>query len=365
MPIIPSEITADIPQEFAEDDRYQQMLRWLEHQPALAEKSFRIPSPASADASFRRYFRIADETDGHSFIVMDAPPQLEDCRPFIKVAQQLKALGVPVPEIVAQDLEQGFLLLEDFGDLTYFKALQQADESQVDALYRRALDTLIQLQSQVDKNPVGQAALQSLPWYDESLLTSEMALFIDWLLAEHLALSLSATEKLDWQALQRILVDNAQNQPQTYVLRDYHSRNLMVTEKAPSIGVLDFQDAVQGALTYDAVSLLRDCYLRWPSEQIEEWQRYYFLGLVQEGVIGKSEWSEFVKAMDLMGIQRHLKAAGIFARLFHRDGKNGYLKDIPNTLDYLVEVGSRYPQVSALVRLLENRVLPAWEAYER
>ena len=202
----------------------------------------------------------------------------------------------------------------------------------------------------------------SLPQYDAALLQQEMALFTDWLLNQHLQISLNAQEQADWQQMTQLLTQNALQQPQTFVLRDYHSRNLMVLSDG-SLGVIDFQDAVQGALTYDAISLLRDCYQRWPAEQVVEWQRFYFLALIESrtGHFEKKDWVSFQKMMDWMGIQRHLKAAGIFARLYHRDGKSGYLTDIPNTVQYLYEVGQQYHDFFPLVRLLENRVMPALE----
>ncbi len=289
---------------------------------------------------------------------MDAPPDKEDCRPFVKVDRQLRALGVRVPEIEAQDLTQGFLLLEDFGKETLADRLQQATETEVDAFYRQALRILVDLQRQAKPQDT-----VSLPQYDAALLQQEMALFTDWLLKEHLQLSLNDQEQVAWQQMTQLLVQNALQQPQTFVLRDYHSRNLMVLSDG-SLGVIDFQDAVQGALTYDAISLLRDCYQRWPAEQVVEWQRFYFLALIERrtGDFEKKDWFAFQKMMDWMGMQRHLKAAGIFARLYHRDGKAGYLADIPNTVQYLYEVGQQYREFFPLVRLLENRVMPALES---
>lgn len=366
-----------------EDLRLEKLKQWLSTLPQLQGADLSQLAPASSDASFRRYFRIYSGWE--SYIVMDAPPDKEDCRPFVQVDEQLQQQGVRVPGIFAQDLAQGFLLLEDFGQETLFDRLKMASEAEVDGLYRQALDILVRLQSQI-LQPQNQQPVQSLPPYSEVLLRQEMSLFTDWLLQTHLQISLSPLEKQAWQAVTDLLVDNAQSQPKTYVLRDYHSRNLMVLpsdtpqEMAScalqgadglsvmfNLGVIDFQDAVQGALTYDAISLLRDCYQRWPAGQVVEWQRYYFLTLAEANPLGrtgdfdKKNWSEFQKAMDLMGMQRHLKAVGIFARLFHRDGKSGYLADIPNTLQYLYEVGQQYKTMLPLVRLLENRVLPAME----
>ncbi len=340
------------------DERFEMMLDWLKNQPLLAGCEVSHPVPASSDASFRRYFRIAVKSDTEidtTYIIMDAPVEHEDCRPFIAVSAQLNEMGLQVPKVLAQNLIQGFLLLTDLGTTTYLSALETANESQADQLYQDALSALVRLQSN------GQSAAQKLPAYNQVLLETEMNLFPDWLVGTHLNLSLDKVEKQSWLSIQQHLQQSAMAQPKTYVHRDYHSRNLMVTSK-DNPGVLDFQDAVHGALTYDAVSLLRDCYIAWPEEQVSEWQRSYFLQLCDVKLASKSEWHAFQKSMDWMGLQRHLKASGIFCRLAHRDGKEGYLNDIPLTLDYLVKVGSKYNEMTDLVRLLENKVLPNLES---
>ncbi|CAN8142573.1 N-acetylmuramate/N-acetylglucosamine kinase [uncultured Thiomicrorhabdus sp.] len=345
------------------DERFQQICVWLEQLPLLAEHRFSQPVPASSDASFRRYFRIELDTPfieqesallgyhNESLIIMDAPPQHEDCGPFISVAQTLAELGLNVPKVLAQDLQQGFLLLSDLGTDTYLSQLNPNDESRADNLYRGALSALVALQSG------GSQVAKKLPKYDHALLDTEMNLFSDWLGQKHLEISLNKLQQGQWQDIKQLLAESALAQPQTYVHRDYHSRNLMV---APGLnpGIIDFQDAVHGALTYDAVSLLRDCYIAWPPEQVEEWLRAYFLELCAAQVVAKNEWSEFVKAFDLMGIQRHLKASGIFARLYHRDGKDGYLNDIPQTLQYITQVGEKYPQMKPLVEWIDSQWLP-------
>jgi hypothetical protein len=336
------------------DERFEMMLDWLKKQPLLAGCDMSQPVPASSDASFRRYFRVfanSEETGETSFIVMDAPVEHEDCRPFIAVSDQLNKMGLQVPKVLAQNLVQGYLLLTDLGTTTYLSALEGATEVEADRLYQDALSALVRLQ----KN--GQSAAQQLPAYNQTLLETEMNLFPEWLIGTHLNVSLDRVEKHDWQNVQQLLQKSALAQPLTYVHRDYHSRNLMVTSK-DNPGILDFQDAVHGALTYDAVSLLRDCYISWPQEQVSEWQRSYFLQLCEAKLVSKDEWQAFQKSMDWMGIQRHLKASGIFCRLAHRDGKDSYLNDIPLTLDYLVQVGSLYPEMIDLVRLLENKILP-------
>ncbi|WP_319379985.1 phosphotransferase [Thiomicrorhabdus sp.] len=335
-------------------ERFQALLDWLHRLPQLRESDFSMPEPASSDASFRRYFRIENrklDSEPASYIIMDAPVAHEDCRPFIRISGQLEGMGLKVPRVLAQDLDQGFLLLSDLGNQTYLSVLQNRDESQADRLYRQALTSLVRMQTQ------GREMARDLPSYDQTLLVNEMNLFSDWLLDEHLCTSMNKLQRAAWKETQSVLMNSALQQPQTYVHRDYHSRNLMVSD-GDQPGILDFQDAVHGALSYDAVSLLRDCYIAWPQEQVEEWQRAYFLELCQQGLASKEEWNAFRRAMDLMGIQRHLKASGIFARLFHRDGKNGYLDDIPQTVRYIVEVGRHYPELSELVRFLEERVLP-------
>lgn len=335
------------------NERFQMMLDWLQSLPMLKDCAVTNPVSASSDASFRRYFRIeAKSASGqNSYIIMDAPVEHEDCRPFIAVSEQLVKMGLTVPEVLAQNLTQGFLLLTDLGSTTYLSVLEKANESTVDHLYGDALKALVRLQTKDND------AAQNLPAYDASLLTAEMSLFSNWLLSTHLEISLNGLEKQAWQTVQNSLIKSALEQPQVYVHRDYHSRNLMVLDES-NPGILDFQDAVKGPLTYDAVSMLRDCYIAWPEVQVVEWQRNYFLQLCQQNIMQRDEWAGFQKSMDLMGIQRHLKASGIFARLSHRDGKNGYLNDIPLTLEYLVKVGAKYSEMSSLVNLVEAKVLP-------
>jgi aminoglycoside/choline kinase family phosphotransferase len=314
-------------------------------------------SPASADASFRRYFRVFDGENGPSYIVMDAPPQKEDTGPFVQISQQLDAIGLKVPRVLDADRERGFLLLSDLGHTTFLSAVT---EENADTLYRSALKTLVRLQTQ------GRTLSKTLPAYDGALLEREMTLFSDWLLGEHLQRPFQNRDHQAWQEVKQTLISSALAQPQVAVHRDYHSRNLMIGEALQDeLGVLDFQDAVRGPLTYDAVSLLRDCYVRWPEEAVQDWRRFYFLALVDAGWQQRTDWDGFVRAFDLMGMQRHLKASGIFARLWHRDGKDGYLADVPNTLQYLYESAALYPDLPGmawLLDLLENRVLPDCES---
>lgn len=296
--------------------------------------------PASADASFRRYFRI--QTREGSRIVMDAPPPQEDCRPFVEVQQRLEAAGLHVPEIFAMDLQQGFMLLEDLGDESYLQAL---NEQTMPRLYGDALAALRQLQLHADSS--------GLPVYDETRLREEMALFRHWLLETHLQMG-AALDDTTWETLNHLLVENALEQPRCLVHRDYHSRNLMrLHPPALNPGIIDFQDAVHGPVTYDLVSLLKDCYIRWPRAKILQWVEHYRQGLAQAG-FQTGDADTFRRWFDLMGVQRHLKAAGIFARLLHRDGKPGYLADIPRTLGYIEELTDEYPELAGLRPLLRD-----------
>lgn len=322
--------------------REQALTRWLTEQVGL--RNLHI-EPASDDASFRRYFRVTLE-NGATRIAMDAPPEQEDCGPFVRIAGQLGAVGLHVPMIHAADVEQGFILLEDLGSVHY---LDRLDDLSADRLYGDALAALAVIQS------VGPH--EGLPYYDEALLRREMALFTDWLLGHHLELKLSAAEQSLLDRCFRLLVENALEQPQVCVHRDYHSRNLLVSA-SPSPGILDFQDAVVGPVTYDLVSLLKDCYIAWPIERVQAWALGYLELAIQSGVLSSEHEGRFLRWFDLMGVQRHLKASGIFARLNHRDGKPGYLADIPRTLGYIVEAAGRYPELAGLGELIEQRVLP-------
>ncbi|MDT8387733.1 MAG: phosphotransferase [Thiogranum sp.] len=294
--------------------------------------------PASSDASFRRYFRV--QQNGTSYILMDAPPAQEDCRPFAQVTQLFLGLGLHVPELIASDLERGFLLLGDLGSRLY---LDELHEDTADRLYGDALGALATLQS------CGPAGECSLPVYDRRLLMSEMALFSDWLLDRHLGMTLESAEQDALQRIFGLLADSALGQPVVCVHRDFHSRNLMVTP-VHNPGILDYQDAVLGPVTYDLVSLLRDCYIAWPRERVEGWVLGYRELALQMGILrpGQADEATFLRWFDWMGVQRHLKAAGIFARLNDRDGKPTYLRDIPRTLGYVVDVCSRYPELAGL-----------------
>ncbi len=278
---------------------------------------------------------------------MDAPPENEDCRPFVAVARHLGELGLNVPVIHAADLEQGFLLLSDLGSEHYLDLLEQG---QRDRLYADALSALKVMQACGKRD--------GLPLYSSELLLQEMGLFPEWLLGRHLGLTLDADERQILDRLFELLVANALEQPQVFVHRDYHSRNLLVTSVL-NPGILDFQDAVVGPVTYDLVSLLKDCYISWPRERVKEWVFGYYELALESGVLHKEHEEVFLRWFDLMGVQRHLKASGIFARLNIRDGKPGYLKDIPRTLGYIVELAPEYPELEQLAGLVSKRVLPA------
>ncbi len=302
--------------------------------------------PASADASFRRYFRIRT-TDGRSYIVMDAPPDKEDCGPYVRIARAFRSLGLNVPEIVAQDLARGFLLISDLGARLYLGAL---DPSTVERLYGDAMQALIRLQA-------GSQAVAWLPPYDRELLRREMELFREWYLGRHLGVTLTAAQQATLDIVFEHLIAAALAQPRAAVHRDYHSRNLMVTpDNNP--GILDFQDAVYGPVTYDLVSLLRDCYIAWEGARVEEWVSGYFDQARRSGVAVGDDKKQFMRWFDWMGVQRHLKATGIFARLNHRDGKPGYLKDIPRTLSYVTDVAQRYPELGGLYEILARLEAP-------
>jgi len=276
---------------------------------------------------------------------MDAPPDREDCRPFVAIATRMQQAGLHVPEIFEQDLEHGFLLLEDLGTRAYLGALTAES---ADSLYADATGALLRLQTA--------APVQGLPAYDRAMLLREMQLFPDWLLERHLGLELDTQERDMLEAAFACLTESALAQPVVCVHRDFHSRNLMLLD-ADNPGVIDFQDAVAGPVTYDLVSLLRDCYVRWPADRVDAWVGDYFRRASAQLLPRDIEESVFLEWFDLMGVQRHLKAAGIFARLHHRDGKPGYLADIPRTLGYVVEVGGRRPAMNALGDFVERRVL--------
>ncbi len=317
-------------------DRMHTLHHWL--QSVLQDRQYDI-SPVSGDASFRRYFRVV--TGNKSYIVMDAPPEKEDCQPFHDIANTLRTAGINVPQIHEAELDHGFLLLDDLGDTLY---LNQLSDSTADKLYGDALDALFNIQA---------TDAAGLSGYDDELLRFELELFREWFLIQHLGLSLSREQHHILDTVFEALIANALQQPRVFVHRDYHSRNLMLTEIG-NPGVLDFQDAVYGPVTYDIVSLLRDCYISWPEEKVKAWALGYAMRLIEAGIIQPVDDKTFLHWFDLMGIQRHLKATGIFSRLHHRDGKSTYLEDIPRTLAYVLNISSQYPETQPLHALLKD-----------
>jgi len=373
--------------------RQQQLTEWLSNQ--FPNKPFDI-APASADASFRRYFRatFSDRT----LIVMDAPPQHENCRPFLHIAKLFEDAGTHVPHVYAQDLEQGFLLLSDLGNTTYLQALCGGNANNARELYDAATDALIAIQLASREN--------ELPPYDEALLLREMRLFPEWYIAKHLQVTLGEKQTAMLEATFQRIIQNNMAQPRVYVHRDYHSRNLMYIEspvsnslnettshstKLPttaakslvipqagertnekwgkqaireadarksnflsSPGILDFQDAVYGPITYDIASLFKDAYIRWEEAVVLDWLIRYWEKARKAGLPVHADFSEFFRDYEWMGVQRHLKVLGIFARLHHRDGKDGYLKDLPLVMDYLRRACERYIDLKPLLRLLDQ-----------
>ena len=307
------------------------------------------PQPLTGDAGFRRYFRIAE--DEGSWILVDAPPETENTLGFVEIAQALAAQNLHVPEIIAADITRGFMLLSDLGDQLYSTHLAGNDVSIVDQLYRDAIAALHQIQQCQPTNAY------PLPKFDRELLTLEMNLLPDWLIEKQLGIVLTDSDRQLFSGTFEYLADNALSQPQVFVHRDYHCRNLMVCpDNNP--GIIDFQDAVMGPVTYDLVSLLKDCYVKWPDQQIEEWALIFFAEQQQQGNLPDCSAEQFIRWFDLMGIQRHLKAAGIFSRLHQRDNKPGYLNDIPRTLSHIVETAVRYPEMEPLANWLSQRVMP-------
>ncbi len=309
--------------------------QWLAAQ--LASGEFDLV-PASADASFRRYFRATAGTK--SWIAMDAPPGHEDCRPFVHVAGLLRAAGVNAPRVEAQDIERGFLLLTDFGNTTYLQALGEANAT---ALFGDAIGALIKWQ--LASRP------GELPPYDEALLARECALYPEWYIARHLGVTLSETQRHTLAEMTGLIVARALAQPSVYVHRDYMPRNLMVTD--PNPGVLDFQDAVFGPICYDIVSLLRDAFVSWDEERVIDWSARYWEQAKRAGLPVDPDFGVFYRDLEWMGLQRHLKVMGIFARIHFRDGKPGYLEDTPRFVRYALAVAERYRELAPLAKLLD------------
>ncbi len=324
------------------DHRSEAILHWLRETLRLKVERF---EPASNDASFRRYFRVAHAGGLH--VVMDAPPDKENTEPFIRIAGLFRQADIHVPAIYDENLGEGFLLLEDFGSSSF---LDRLNEETADSLYQSALDTLLKLQTQTGLEKF------ALPHYDAGLLQRELDIFQQWFLGGLLGIAMPDAVK---HPLDDLLIASAISQPRVCVHRDFHSRNLMVLERR-SPGVIDFQDAVIGPVTYDLVSLLRDCYVSWPQARVERWMQQYYRRLADAGLIA-ADGDLFRRWFDLMGLQRHLKAIGIFARLHLRDNKPGYLADIPRTMGYVTQVCDRYLELQDFALFLGRRVLPLYK----
>ncbi|MEC8887395.1 MAG: phosphotransferase [Pseudomonadota bacterium] len=324
--------------------REQLIDNWLNQ--VMPQQDFKI-NYLAGDASFRRYARIT--LSSQRYMLMDAPPEKEDCAPFVQIASYLSSHGARVPQIVAQDLTQGFLLLEDFGDQLLSTELNQ---STVDQYYLQAFAQIIQLQSiAVDA--------QIFPYYSAEKLTDEMRLFDHWMLPA-LDITLSEAQQSMLNNSYAWILDNLKNQPQVIVHRDYHSRNLMVLEGESVLGVIDFQDAVVGPDTYDLISIVRDAYVQWLPEQVEKWIDQFY-GLLPESAKIRRSLEQFRLDAEVMSIQRHLKILGIFVRLFVRDGKSGYLKDLPRVMWYLRQELKNCPELAELQSFVENDVIPKFE----
>jgi aminoglycoside/choline kinase family phosphotransferase len=321
------------------DLRLGQLQRWLASLPATLKVQPDSLRPASADASFRRYFRL--NAGAATLVAMDAPPDKEDCRPFVHVSALLRAAGLHAPHIVAEDLAQGFLLLSDLGTTTYLSAL---NGDTADRLFSDAVDALIKWQAA--------SRSDALPPYDEALLRRELILFPDWYVARHRARTLSPAQRQVLDEAFRAIIDACLAQPRVFVHRDYMPRNLMVSD--PNPGVLDFQDAVYGPITYDVVSLFRDAFISWEEERVLDWTIRYWEKARRAGLPVESDFADFWRAFEWMGLQRHLKVLGIFARINYRDDKPQYLADTPRFIEYVRAVTRRYVALAPLARLIDD-----------
>lgn len=320
------------------DSRLTHLNEWINETLGITSYSL---TPVSGDASFRRYFRLV--TDSEAYIAVDAPPEKENNEAFVKVTHLLEAEGLPVPHLYYSSLDFGFFLISDFGDDLFINIL---NTKTVSSLYEKAFNALTIIQ---------QIPAMSLPSYNQNLLLQEMELFREWFLNKNLSITLTSTESNLISQVFAGLIDNALAQPQVFVHRDYHSRNLMQLD-GNHPGIIDYQDAVYGPVTYDLVSLLRDCYIEWPLAQVETWALSYRIRLLNKNIIHTVDEQTFIKWFDLMGIQRQLKAIGIFSRLNIRDKKPNYLKDIPRTLNYIKIIAPKYSETQALANFIQDQV---------
>lgn len=330
------------------DMRLQLLNDWLANSLRLPVKSVK---PVAGDASFRRYFRVT--LPDITYIAMDAPPEKEKCQPFIAIGQEFRSAGIHTPAIIKQNTEKGFLLLEDFGNELFLTAL---NETNTDSLYRLALAILPRIQK------ITQIKNYSLPRFDEKTMLREMQLFEDWFIKGLLAYPITPAESANLQHAMQIIANKISTFTYTCMHRDYHSRNLMLLANK-ELGILDFQDAVYGPAVYDAVSLLKDCYIAWPREKIITWLGYYHKLLINAAIIPSTiTFDQLLQEFDWVGIQRHLKVAGIFSRLYLRDGKASYLKDIPLAIRYLMTALQDFPQLAELTAWLQENILPLYTA---
>jgi hypothetical protein len=332
----------------ARDGRLEMIRDWLTSELRLTAPAV---APASADASFRRYFRV--HAGAGTFIVMDAPPEREDVEPFVRAARDLAAMGVRVPDVLEADRQRGFLLLTDLGSMHYLSALQE--RTRAPELYRAATDALLKIQVN------GGEAAASLPAYGVGLLDRDVQLLPEWFVGRHLGRTLAPEERDLIERVSAQVIGAALEQPQVYVHRDYHSRNLMVLPSGEP-GIIDFQDAIRGAVTYDLVSLFKDCYIEWPRERLLEWFEDYRQQLIRAGVLRAVRPADFVRWCDLTALQRHLKVLGIFARLWYRDGKRDYLRDLPLVLRYVLDTTAAYGELAELDRWLRTTIAPGFAA---
>ena len=329
-----------------QDVRLQHLKVWLDEQLATVfenEGWGAVPpatlTAASSDASFRRYFRW--EGEGRSFVVMDAPPPQENCKPFVEIADFLRTCLINVPKIYAQDLDRGFLLLNDLGNKTFLDVI---NSSNADELFKDAIEALLAFQQLPMTEP--------LPSYDVALLRRELELFPEWYVRAHLGVDFNEQQQAVWQRVSTLLIDSALAQPKVLVHRDFMPRNLMLS--IPNPGVLDFQDAVYGPVTYDITCLFKDAFLSWPEERVRNWLQDYWKLALPLGIPVQRDFEEFLRASDLMGVQRHLKVIGIFARICHRDGKPRYLADVPRFFSYIEAVLARRPELAELGELFSS-----------
>jgi aminoglycoside/choline kinase family phosphotransferase len=330
------------------DSRLALLTRWLREDLGFEHAAI---EPASADASFRRYFRVTRGADSH--IAMDAPPEKEDLRAYLRVTDMLASFGLNVPLVLARNVPDGLLLLTDLGTRLYLPEL--TGQSAAERLYGDAFAALVRMQT------AGRASSRALPRYDRALLVREMELLPEWFLGRHLQQTIGTPERALLDRLFDSLVQSALAQPATFVHRDYHSRNLLVTDEN-NPGILDFQDAVHGPVTYDLVSLLRDCYVAWPAVQVDAWALQYRQLLLNAGFELGGDERDFLRWFDLMGLQRHIKVLGIFCRLFYRDGKRQYLSDLPLVLNYVKAVAAAHPETAEFADFIATRIDPHFRA---